>query len=277
MIFSSSDIISRLGSDPVIRSLARLKIIDSKPPLEAGTGVVIYVSKYPTANELVATWNIWIIDFDNEPLDVVIRQIRRLLPDFTVLEEGVIIKATTTELVSDKTELRPTVRPQKIDQATIDLEQKFEELRQSIEDRMLIVRSGRPGKDGIPGKDGLPGKDGKDGKDLVATDAELNDLKDVYVDDAKKGQFLMFDGSAWISRFVPQIFSSGATSTGGGGTGGGIEEAPLDGNFYVRQNGQWVSLTDALTAISNLDAGDFTLGVAETTQPGELNGGDFSP
>lgn len=274
MILSSGDIISRLGGDPVIRSLARLKIVDGKPPLSAESGVVIYVSKYPVASELVATWSIWIIDFDNEPLDVMIRQIRRLLPDFTVLEEGAIIKASTTELISEKTQLRPVNRPQKVDQAALDLEQKFEELRQSIEDRMLIVRTGRPGKDGTPGKDGAPGRDGKDGKDLVATEAELNDLKDVYVDDAKKGQFLMFDGAAWISRFVPQIFSAGA---GGGGTGGGIEEAPLDGNFYVRQNGQWVSLTDALTAISNLDAGDFTLGIAETTQPGELNGGEFSP
>ena len=276
MIFSSSDIISRLGSDPVIRSLARLKIIDSKPPLEAGTGVVIYVSKYPTANELVVTWNIWIIDFDNEPLDVVIRQIRRLLPDFIVLEEGVIIKATTTELISSKTELRPARKTEKVDQVTLDLEQKFEELRQSIEDRMLVVRAGRPGKDGAPGLNGLPGKDGKDGRDLLASDANLNDLNDVVVDSATKGQFLMFDGADWIPRFVPQVFPSGHGG-GGTGTGGGIEEAPLDGNFYVRQNGQWVSLTDALTAISNLDAGDFTLGVAETTQPGELNGGDFSP
>lgn len=276
MIFSSSDIISRLGSDPVIRSLAKFKIIDSKPPLEAGAGVVIYVSKYPTANELVATWNIWIIDFDNEPLDVIIRQIRRLLPDFTILEEGVIIKATTTELISNNTELRPIKKPEKIDQTTVDLEQKFEELRQSIEDRMLIVRAGRPGKDGAPGRDGLPGKDGTNGKDLLASDANLNDLNDVIVDDAKKGQFLMFDGTDWIPRSVPQILSSGHGG-GGTGTGGGIEEAPLDGNFYVRQNGQWVSLTDALIAISNLDAGDFTLGIAETTQPGELNGGDFSP
>jgi hypothetical protein len=277
VIFSSGDIISRLGGDPVIRSLARLKIVDGKPPIEAGSGVVIYVSKYPVANELIATWNVWIIDFDNEPLDVLIRQIRRLLPDFTVLEEGVIIKASTTELISDKTQLRPVNTPQKVDQAALDLEQKFEELRQSIEDRMLVVRSGRAGKDGAPGRDGLPGKDGKDGKDLIATDAELNDLKNVYVEDAQRGQFLMFDGASWISRFVPQTFNGPGALGGGTGTGGGIEEAPLDGNFYVRQNGQWVSLTDALTAISNLDAGDFTLGIAETTQPGELNGGDFSP
>lgn len=272
MILSAGDIISRLGGDPVIRSLARLKVIDGRPPLDAGSGVIIYVSKYPATTEFEATWNIWIIDFDNEPLDIIIRQIRGILPDFTVLEEGAIIKASTTELISDKTELRPTVKPSKPDPIASDLGQKFEELRQSIEDRMLLVRPGRAGKDGIPGKDGLRGRDGKDGKDLVATDAELGDLNDVFIDDAKKGQFLMFDGASWIARFVPQMMKSG-----GGGGGGGIEEAPKDGNYYVRQDGQWVNLADAISGLFNLDAGDFTTGIAETTTPTELNGGEFSP
>lgn len=29
-----------------------------------------------------------------------------------------------------------------------------------------------------------------------------------------------------------------------------VEEAPQDGNYYVRQNGSWVLLTDALTALN---------------------------
>lgn len=270
MILSAGDIVSRLGSDPVIRSLAKIRIIDGRPPLEAGAGVVIYVSRYPKVGEFEATWNVWIIDFDNEPLDVVIRQIRGILPDFTILEEGAIIKASTTELVSDRTEVRPENKPVAPDPVATNLNDKFEELRQSIEDRMLLVRPGRPGKDGTPGRDGLAGKDGKDGQDLVATDAELGDLKDVFIEDAKRGQFLMFDGASWIARFVPQILKSG-------GGGGGIEEAPKDGNFYVRQDGQWVNLADAISSLFNLDAGDFTTGIAETTTPTELNGGEFSP
>lgn len=51
---------------------------------------------------------------------------------------------------------------------------------------------------------------------------------------------------------------------GGGGEGGGIEEAPVDGNFYVRQNSTWVELSVALGA----------LGVPTN---GTVDGGIFSP
>jgi hypothetical protein len=70
---------------------------------------------------------------------------------------------------------------------------------------MLLVGPGRPGKDGKNGKDGrdgLNGRDGADGKDLTATEVELGDLKNVFVDDAKRNQVLAFDGTDWIPKFV---------------------------------------------------------------------------
>ena len=65
------------------------------------------------------------------------------------------------------------------------------------------------------------------------------------------------------------------TSTGGGS--GDVEEAPQDGNYYVRQNGAWINLADALTALDNrtIDGGDFTNG----TSAGDteiVDGGNFS-
>lgn len=278
MIFSSADIVNIIGGDPVIKALARVKIVDNRPPLEASDGVVIYISRYPVATDLEATWTLWIVDVNNEPLDLVTAQLRRLLPGFTITEQGIVIKAIVTELKSGKTELKP-VPQSKADQPFFAaLQAKFDELKQSIEDRMLLVGPGRAGRDGIngnDGKDGIDGRDGVDGKDLLATDAELDNLKDVFVKDAQKGQFLMFDGASWVARFVPQIIRAGGG--GGGGTGGGIEEAPLDGSYYVRQNGQWVNLVDALAGISEFDAGDFTTGIAETTSNTQLDGGDFSP
>lgn len=261
MILSSGDIISRLAGDPVVRSLAKFKLIDNRPPLEVGSGIIIYVSKYPISNELTATWNIWIIDFDNEPLDILVIQIKKLLPDFKILEQGVVIKASTTDLLSSKTEVKPNnndnKQPKTIDQS-FNLELKFQELKQSIEDRMLVTRSGSPGRDGLPGKDGAPGVDGRD---MLATDASLDDLKDVSTADAKKGQFLMFDGTSWIARFVPKILSMGHSNPSAGvSVGGGIEEAPLDGMFYLRSNGQWIEFTSALTAINSArDGGEFSL------------------
>lgn len=263
MIFSSSDIERLIGGDPIIRAICSVEIVDAKPALRAGDGVVIYIKRYPDLSEFEAKWDIWIIDYDNEPVDVVIRQLRTLLPQFTVIEEGAIIKASTTELRSDKTESE--IEEEDDDDEDDDpYEERFQDLLQSIEDRMLLVGPGRPGKDGRDGVDGKDGRNGNDGKDLVATDAELNDLQDVFVSDANRGQFLMFDGAGWIPRFVPQVFSGGgggSTEGGGGGGGGGsMPEPPSDGYFYVRQvtggTGQWVDLLTALNSLT-LDAGDF--------------------
>lgn len=255
MILSASDIRSLLTRDPVLGALATVRIIEKKPPLEAGNGIFIYIKKYPLASEFEATWSIWIVDYDNDPLDIVLSQIRQLLPGFEVIEEGAIIKAKTTELRTERTELEPSPEPAKPEIPTIkDLDVRFNELRQSIEDRMLLVgpgRPGRPGRDGVDGKDGRDGRDGRPGSDLLATEAELGDLKNVFVDDAKRGQFLMYDGADWVSRSVPQVLK---------GSGGGIPEAPNDGRFYVRlannTGGEWIDLLSAIQSL-NLDAGDF--------------------
>lgn len=252
MILSASDIYALLTRDPVLASLAKVRIIDTRPPLEAGNGIHIYIKKYPSVLEFEATWNIWIVDYDEEPLDVVINQIKRLLPRFTIIDNGAIIKATTTELKTSKTEIEPPAKA-KLPTAQ-DLDNKFEELRQSIEDRMLLVGPGRPGKDGLngrDGKDGIDGKDGRDGRDIKATETKLGDLKDVFVQDAKRGQFLMHDGADWVPRSIPQILK---------GSGGGISEPPNDGRFYVRlanaTGGEWVDLLTAIQSLA-LDAGDF--------------------
>lgn len=260
MIFSSSDIEKLVGGDPIIRAICSVEIVDAKPALRAGDGVVIYIKRYPDLSEFEAKWDIWIIDYDNEPVDVVIRQLRTLLPQFTVIEEGAIIKASTTELRSDKTESE-IEKEDDDDEDDDPYEERFQDLLQSIEDRMLLVGPGRPGKDGKDGADGKDGRDGRDGEDLVVTDAELNDLKDVFVSDANRGQFLMFDGASWIPRFVPQVFSGGgAGSTEGSGGGDAIPEPPSDGRFYVRRNSggeaQWVDLLTALNLLP-VDAGDF--------------------
>lgn len=252
MILSSSDIFRILSSDPVIRVSARVKIVDSRPPIDTGDSTVIYISRYPTISDFQATWNVWIIDNSNEPLDVILAQLKRLLPGFQVTDNGIIIKATVTELKSANTEIAP-VAPVKQDSGLLSgLQAKFDELKQSIEDRMLLVGPGRPGKDGVDGKDGINGKDGVNGKDLLASDAVLDDLKDVFVADAKKGQVLTFDGASWVSRFVPQLLK--------GGSGSAIPEPPDDGRYYTRiivdGKGQWVDLLTAIRSL-NLDAGDF--------------------
>lgn len=259
MILSASDIYALLTRDPILGTLGTIRIIDRRPPLEAGNGVYIYIKKYPTVQDFEATWNIWIVDYDEDPLDVVIGQIKRLLPRFTILEGGAIIKATTTELRADRTEIEPLpARPELAIPTVEDLDSRFEDLRQSIEDRMLLVGPGRAGKDGARGVDGRDGRDGKDGIDVIATEARLNDLKDVYTSNAKTGNVLTFDGSDWVAKNVQQVFRSGGVSTGSGSTS--MPEPPDDGKFYVRtigpSGGEWVDLLTAIQAL-NLDAGNF--------------------
>jgi hypothetical protein len=214
VILSASDIYGLLTRDPILGTLTTVYIVETRPVFSNQNGVHIYIKKYPLLYEFEATWNIWIVDYDEEPLDIVIEQIKSLLPQFKIVENGAIIKAVTTELRTDGTEAEPlppgpTVAEVVSDQVNL----KFEELRQSIEDRMLLVGPGRPGRngeDGLDGKDGRDGKDGVDGRDLDATEVELGDLANVLVDDAKRGQVLAYDGQDWVPEYVTKRHSYGS-------------------------------------------------------------------
>jgi len=253
VILSAADIRDLIGGDPVLKLLVRIKIVDGKPPAEAGTGVAIYIDRYPTVSEFEASWRIWLVDFDGEPLDIIIEQLRKVLPKLKVVSLGIITELQTTELKNDSTQVKPVAAVNTPRFIVDAFEKRFQDLVESIQDRMLLVGPGRPGKDG---RDGSDGQDGRDGQDINATDTELGELKDVDTTDAKEGQFLMFDGVSWVTRFIPQIFNYASGSGGSGGGGGGIQEPPNDGNYYVRVKGNWVELREAINNL-NLDGGDF--------------------
>lgn len=252
MILSASDIKAVLTGDPVIRLVAKALIVDGKPKLGNGSGVVIYIDRYPIVDEFQARWKIWIIDYDNEPIDLILQQMRALLPGFAVISDGVITEAETVEIRSEDTQRKPEQQTQSIVNFSA-FEKRFQDLVESIQDRMLLVGPGRAGKDG---RDGVDGRDGRDGRDLVATDTKLGDLLDVDDEGAKEGQFLMFDGIRWVARFIPQVYKyAGGGGGTGGGEGGGIADVPSDGNYYVRKNGQWFTLVSALQELG-IDAGN---------------------
>ena len=61
----------------------------------------------------------------------------------------------------------------------------------------------------------------------------------------------------------------------------GVEEAPIDGSYYVRQNGQWIDLKIALSALGvevqePVDAGNFTTGFTSATNDTTYDAGNFS-
>ena len=174
MILSSADILRVLGGSEIIRLSASIKIVDQKPTLSGDDRLYICISRFPSLGEFEATWTIW-IEGDGEDA-LVTAEIKRLLPKVTV-QPGLITTLTTTDFRSENTQVAPeAAKPKKAQIDTSAFEERFQSLQEDIEDRMLLVSSGRNGKDG---KDGAAGRDGRDGKDIDATQTELFDLKDV--------------------------------------------------------------------------------------------------
>ncbi len=211
MISSASDIYALLGKDPVLGSLATFRVVDQRIPVEAGEGVFIYIKKYPEVEEFTATWNLWIVDYDDNPLDVILAQMKQLLPGFKILKDDVIIKASTTGLRSGNDQ----ALTQEVYQITqpvpsYDLEARFAELEQDIKDRMLLVSAGKDGRDGTDGRDGI---------DADITEIDLDSLSDVYTANAKKNDILGYDGDKWVARSLPN------RKVGGGGSA--ISQASL--------------------------------------------------
>ena len=222
MILSSADILKILGGSEIIRLSARISIADSKPVLSGAEGLFIYINRFPTLDEFEATWTLWIESDGSEPDGLVVSEIRRLLPAVTV-SHGLLTTLTTTDFRSESTQRAPEAPKAK--EVSIDLssfEDRFQELSEDLQDRMLMVHNGRDGKDGRDGKNGAAGRDGRD---LVATDSDLFDLNDVEQGiRMERGQVLTWDGSKWTNLYVRQTTSAagGGSSDGGGGSGDAV-------------------------------------------------------
>ena len=97
---------------------------------------------------------------------------------------------------------------------------------------------------------------------------ELTDV-DTSTTVPEVGQTLVWDGTNWVP----------------GDSSEGIGDAPIDGNYYVRSNGQWVNLVEALNYLMIGDGGmfgpfgdggNFTTGYAGTAYTGQLDGSDLT-
>lgn len=228
MILSSADILRVLGGSEIIRLAARLKIVDGKPPLSGAEGLFIYVDRFPRLGEFQATWTIYVESDGSEPDDLILAEIKKLLPG-VIVKPGLMTTVTTTEFLSESTQ-RPAEAPKPV-QVQVDLtqyEERFQSLVEDVQDQMLLVTSGRAGKDG---KDGAPGAPGRDGRDIDATETELFELKDVdqSVLPMEKGQVLTWDGAKWTNLYIPDRQKFG----GGGGTDGGDTVDSVNGQTGV--------------------------------------------
>lgn len=111
--------------------------------------------------------------------------------------------------------------------------------------------------------------------DTAATYDSIGALPDVEITSPTEGDVLFYDSTAqiWKNRQLPP-----------GNGGAGVEEAPLDGNFYVRKDGAWFTLQSALTELGFVlptaptvaDGGNFTTGATAATSGTHLDGGNFT-
>lgn len=291
MILSSADILRVLGGSEIVRLSAKLKIVDSKPALSGAEGLFIYVSRFPRLEEFEATWTIWIESDGSEPDDLIIAEIKKLLPKVEV-RSGLMVEATTTEFRSESTQSAPEA-PQ-AQTAQVDLsqyEERFQALVEDVRDQMLLVTSGRPGKDGQDGRDGT---DGRDGRDLQAAEVELEELANVESNIAKEdGQVLTWKDGAWQNLFIPQVISSISPSgSGGGGTTinqlndiGDVEvPTPSHGDVlaYDSNSGNWVNSAAPPADISgnsidDLSDVDTSTSAPTTNQALVWNGSNWVP
>ena len=263
MILSSADILRILGGSEIIRLSAKVSIVDSKPVLSGAEGLFIYINRFPSTDEFQATWTIWIESDGSEPDDLVISEIKTLLPSVKI-SVGLMTVVTTTDFLSDSTQRAPEAPKAKV--AQVDLtqyEERFQSLVEDVQDQMLLVHSGRAGRDG---KDGLPGIPGRDGRDIDATETSLFELADVERGiPLQRGQVLMWSGTEWTNLYVPQTMPLVRVGDGGGSGGGGggdcdgviiSDTAPetRDDGSELQEGDQWWDSTTGIMYVWYVDA-----------------------
>lgn len=212
MSISSARQIKRiLNQDALIKALVEFIEITPQATIRAVPGAAIFIAEYPYIVEFEAVWDIKIVGLDNDDLETVIQSIQSKVGG-TYSKNLFKVRTFATQDLIDLAESG---------------QQKLKE-QQEITAAVAKAKSVRDGRDGLKGEKGDPGepgavgpqgpagpagRDGSDGKDLVATEAVLNDLQDVYVDDVKRGNVLMYDGNNWVARFIEQRYGGGATLT----------------------------------------------------------------
>ena len=219
-VVSAESIRRAILADALFSSIVERIDINSagRPPIALGaSGAIVDL---PVIDGLEAIWSLKIIGLTLDEISQLSDAIRALFPGAEIDPgiSGIDIKLYS--LVTE--ELR-----REVDNA----EKEREEAKRiaSIENAINYATTLKDGRDGVRGErgeqgprglqgergpEGLPGRDGKD---LLATDAVLNDIKDVFVPDPVVGHVLMWDGSTWVSRYLPQVYKYA-----GGGGGGGV-------------------------------------------------------
>ena len=246
-ITSAESIKQAILADVLLREIFVKVEVNQTGLAPIALGPSIGILGIPLISNFEATWKLTIIGLTNLESKQVTDSLERIFIGASFKTSSNDIRVSIFSLVTREV-LESAEEQQKLKKDA----QRSRNLEKAIE-YAGSLKSGIDGQKGLQGiagakgETGLPGPPGRNGQDLVATEAELHDLKDVFIPDPRVGQVLTWDGASWVSLFVPQTYRY---------AGSGIEEAPNDGNFYVRQNKVWVELSEAL-GNTGVESGNF--------------------
>jgi hypothetical protein len=253
-ITSAESIRRAILADALLREIFEKVEVNTSGLAPIALGPSIGILGIPVIEGFEAEWKLNIIGLTQSESNQVAEALERIFPGSSFGFSGDNVSVRIYSLVT-KEVLESVEQQQKIKQD----EERTKKLESAIDYASKLQSGadgqrgerGERGEQGLRGEPGLPGRDGRDGRDIDVTETELGELKDVYVPEPKIGHVLTWDGANWVALYVPQVYKYA-----GGGGGGGISDAPQDGNYYVRQDGQWVLLSDAMNALG-MSGGDF--------------------
>lgn len=212
-ISSAESIRTAILADALLRSIIEKVEVNTTGLAPIAPGPSIGILGIPNIDGFEATWILNVIGLTVEEETEFIAAIRSIFPGSTFKADNSVIYVEVFSLVT-KDVIEYAEQQAKIK----DDEIRAEKLEKAI-DYANALRSGEDGKKGqqglqgprgLTGEKGEQGPPGRDGQDLVATDAELKDLNDVFIVDPKIGQVLTWDGSDWVALYVPQTFKYAA-------------------------------------------------------------------
>lgn len=239
-INSAESIRSVFQKDALIASILDTISIDISGRAPIAFGPSAAIKRIPSIDGLEASWDIEVIGLTDEESLVIADAIRALFPGSEVTYDSVKLKARIYSLVTPQLKkFVEEARRQEEEAKRIKRVESAIETAQAVKDGRdgLMGPQGPQGPQGARGERGergVQGFPGRDGKDLLATDARLNDLKDVFVDDSKQGQVLTYDGVNWVSRYTQQVFKAAGGTLPQGGDQYAILEKVSDQSGDVR-------------------------------------------
>ena len=226
-ISSAESIRRAILADALLREIFEKVEVNTSGLAPIALGPSIGILGIPAIEGFEAEWKLKIIGLTESETEQVANALGRIFPGasfgFKNDQLSVRIFSLATKEVLESVEQQKKIKADEERTAKLDSAIDYASKLKSGSDGQRGER-GEQGPQGLRGEIGPQGLPGRDGRDLVATEAVLDDLKDVFVPDPKIGHVLTWDGASWVALFVPQVYKY----AGGGGGSGNLDCGDFD-------------------------------------------------